>query len=228
MSPASFWDTLHAWAVSTAGLELSAVQMGRLHAYLDTLLFWNRKVALVSQSEPEKIAFKHLADSLFAAAYCPDGESVVDLGSGAGLPGLVIGVVRAKSPVCLIESRARKVSFLCEAARTTSASNVTVFHGRIEDAAASPDHRGRYRIAVARALTQTAAFLRLARPFLTDGGLAVAMRPAGEPTPSPAARCTTVSYDLPDGTPRRLLLFGSVNRALAAPQDGNPVGFAHR
>jgi 16S rRNA (guanine527-N7)-methyltransferase len=201
------WPELIDWCAAR-GLTLSAAQIEQLSTYLDTLVLWNRKLALVSQSEPEKIISKHLADSLFAASCCRDGEAVVDLGSGAGFPGLPIAVARPSSLVCLIESRGKKASFLEQACRAAGARNAVVCNGRIEAVAADPDHRGRYAVATARALTSTTEFLALAAPFLVVGGRAIAMRSTNEDPAQDPPGVAEVRYELPDGTPRRLLIAG--------------------
>jgi 16S rRNA (guanine527-N7)-methyltransferase len=201
------WEALRQWSAQVAGLRLDTGQLDGLRAYVEVLLFWNRKLALVSQAAPGDIIAKHVADSLFVAAQCGAAERVVDLGSGAGFPGLPIALARPRAAVCLIESRGKKASFLEEAARASGARNLTVCNARIEAVAVRPEHRGQYTVATARALTSAGEFLRLAEPFLTATGRALAMRStaesrAGQPVPAAELR-----YVLPDGTPRRLLVF---------------------
>ena len=202
----SDWEALFEWAEATAGLALPTVQREQLRLYLDILLLWNRKLALVSQPEPTQIINKHIADSLFAAARCKDGEAVVDLGSGAGFPGLPIAIARPAAHVCLIEARGKKASFLEEVCRTASIRNALVCHTRIETASADPVHRQRYDLATARALTTTTGFLNLARPFLGPDGRALAMRSVTEPRAAELPESEEVPYRLPDLTPRRLLI----------------------
>jgi 16S rRNA (guanine527-N7)-methyltransferase len=112
------WKGLQAWCLASTGLELSGAQVDQLAGYVDLLLFWNRRIALVSQSQaaPDAILVTHVADSLFAAARC--GGRVADLGSGGGLPGIPIAIARPGATVCLIESVGKKASFLSEARRT--------------------------------------------------------------------------------------------------------------
>lgn len=206
-SPAVDWAALAAWSAATAGLELDRAQLDRLAAYLDTLLLWNRKVALVGQRDAAAIVDKHFADSLFVAGQCADSESVIDLGSGAGFPGLPIAIARPSSRVCVVEARGKKASFLEEVCRTASIRNAVVCNARSEGLAGDPAHRGRYTAATARALSSTDEFLSMARPFLASGGRAIAMRSVGEPRASEPVGAREVLYELPDGTPRRLLIY---------------------
>ena len=200
------WPALECWTISTCGLALTAVQLTQLQVYVELLLLWNRKLALVSQRDRAEILAKHVADALFAASRCVDGEAVVDLGSGAGFPGLPIAVARPAARVSLIESRGKKASFLEEACRSASIRNASVHHGRIEDIAADPAHQSRYALATARALTNTAQVIALARPFLAPGGRAIAMRSVGESRHDEPADAQEIAYALPDGTPRRLVV----------------------
>ena len=188
--------------------------LGRsLRLYLDTLLLWNSRLSLVSQHDLETICQKHVADSLFAARCCRGGDRVVDLGSGAGFPGMVIAMARSDVTVCLMESRAKKCSFLQEAARLAGVENASVFHGRIEDAPRRSEHRD-YTLALSRAFADVDGFLRLARPLLSADSRAVAMRSAAPriQIESPAlanefALTQVVPYRLPDGSPRTLVEF---------------------
>jgi 16S rRNA (guanine527-N7)-methyltransferase len=200
------WNALREWTADQIGLVLSSPQLDQLRSHVDALLFWNRKLALVSQSDPAEIINRHVADSLAAASRCVNGEAIIDLGSGAGFPGLPIAVVLPASRVCMVESRGKKASFLEEARRAASARNAVIYHARIEAAAADPAHRAQYAVVTARALTSTIAFLAYARPFLVSGGRAIAMRAVAEaPLAGPLA-IEEMRYELPDGTPRRLLI----------------------
>jgi 16S rRNA (guanine527-N7)-methyltransferase len=201
----SDWNALREWSERVAGLPLSDPQLDQLRAYLDVLLFWNRKMALVSQSDPAVILAKHFADSLFVAARCTSAAAVADLGSGAGFPGIPIAIAAPSARVCLIESRAKKASFLDAARRATSAHNVLVCNTRIEALAADPAHRARYAVVTARALSGLRDLLDQSRLFLAPGGRTLAMRSVGEQIPD-LPQVEDVTYRLPDGTPRRLLI----------------------
>lgn len=193
---------------------LSAAQIAQLERFLDTLLLWNRRVALVSQKERDTIICKHFIDSLVVATLCHDADSVADLGSGAGFPGLVMAISKPSASVCLIESRARKVSFLGEARRIGDVRNCRVVHGRIEDAGRDAE-AGRHTLVVSRALSDLNDFLVLARPLLQAGGRAIAMKGPDFEAELQAVRDmgvpffveNIVRYQLPDDSPRTLLVF---------------------
>jgi 16S rRNA (guanine527-N7)-methyltransferase len=200
------WDALRRWISAEAGLELAGQQVERLAAFVDLLLFWNRRLALVSQRDSAAVLDKHVADSLFTAAHCAGAARLVDLGSGAGFPGIPVAIALPSTAVCLIESRGKKARFLEEAKRTLRASNVEVLNDRIERVASQPEHAARYDAATVRALTDLGSCRDLAQPFLTPTGHLVAMRSASEALPSEFASARVIAYTLPDGTPRRLVI----------------------
>ncbi len=201
------WGQLPAWSREVAGLELSAEQLTSLRTYVDLLMTWNQKISLVSQQSVDAILVKHVVDSLFAAAHCAGAQTVADLGSGGGFPGVVIALIHRQTRVCLMESRGKKASFLEEACRVLRLSSCTVYHGRIEAAAAIDAHRGAYEIAVSRALSELPDLERLSAPLLSPSGYLLAMRSIGGETGS--YRC--IDYQLPDGSPRRLAVGGAAS-----------------
>jgi len=200
------WDALQSWSAESAGCVLTTAQVDQLRIYLDTLQLWNRKLALVSQHQAAQIVDKHIADSLFAAGRCGGTDAVIDLGSGAGFPGLPIAIARPNARVSLVEARGKKASFLEEACRVAVIRNASICHARIEAIAEDDAHCGRYEIVTARALTSLAEFLAMARPFLRPGGRAIAMRSLGQDREAEPAQAEEVVYRLPDGTPRRLVI----------------------
>ena len=195
--------------------ELDDAQLGQLERYLDALQMWNERMALVSQRDIRSIACKHFVDSLVAAAHCSATERVVDLGSGAGFPGLVIAIARPECDVCLIESRAKKVSFLLDVRRVCNLSkNVRVVHGRIEEVNQASE-QGLHSLAVSRGLSRVETFVSLARPLLQAGGRLIAMKGPGaakeisalEQDLAGVTLDERLPYRLPDGSPRELFMF---------------------
>jgi 16S rRNA (guanine527-N7)-methyltransferase len=203
---------LVSWAASN-GLILSPAQQRQLSVHLETLLLWNRRIDLVSQSDPGVIVAKHFADSLLPSRFCPEDARIADLGSGAGFPGLVLAVALPGAFVSVIESRAKRTSFLAEVVRLATIENVDVIQARAESLADQADHRHAYDVVISRALGPLRDFLPLARPLLRAGGIALAMKgpryadeidALGE---QPYARELTHPYRLPDGSERVLLGF---------------------
>jgi len=116
-------------------------QQEELTKYLDLLLKWNEKISLTSIRDSEEIVRRHFGESLFAATRLLTAETVkvIDVGSGAGFPGLPMAISAPHTKFTLIESQAKKATFLKEVVRTLALKNVTVFAGRAEDFTGSAD-----------------------------------------------------------------------------------------
>ena len=165
-------------AAAAASISLAARQIEALGLHLATLLAWRERLALVSQRDPAEIASKHLEDCLHAAPHLPAGARVADLGSGAGFPGLVLAVARPDVEVTLVEAQRRKASFLREVVRVAAIGNASIVESRVEDL--DGPAAGPFDLVIARAVWTSAEFFARARPLLGPGGLAVAMKTAGE------------------------------------------------
>jgi 16S rRNA (guanine527-N7)-methyltransferase len=139
----------------------------RLRSYVALLLEWNRTINLISRKDEPEVWTRHIEDSLALLPLLPpDFSHAIDLGSGGGLPGLVLCIASGR-PFTLIESDQRKAAFLREAARATQAP-ATVLALRIEAARPPPAP-----LITARALAPLPALLDLATPLLTPGGVCV-------------------------------------------------------
>lgn len=143
----------------------------RLALYAERLLRWQRIKNLVAPSTLDQLWTRHFADSAQLVALAPEARRWVDLGSGAGFPGLVVAILLADTPgvrVDLVESNNRKCAFLREVARETGAP-ARVHAGRIEDVL--PTLEGPVDVVTARALASVDQLLDLGRPLLEAGAL---------------------------------------------------------
>lgn len=141
-------------------------------AYLDLLLKWNSRVNLTSVRKPKDIVTRHFGESFFVAGrLLRPGESlsVIDLGSGAGFPGLPMAMFSPHARVTLIESNSKKAAFLNEVIRTLGLTNATVFNGRGEDYA----HKA--QLLTLRAVEKFDQSLLLAAKLVESGGRLVLM-----------------------------------------------------
>lgn len=147
-----------------ASVDVPRETRDRLRAYADLLARWNERINLVSRADLPLLWSRHVEDSLQLADHLPAAAfSAVDLGSGAGFPGLVLAIATG-IPFALIEADARKAAFLREAARVTAAP-VRVHAQRIETTALDP-----VRLVTARALAPLPQLLAWAAPLLSPDG----------------------------------------------------------
>ncbi len=158
------------------GLALSADQVAQFDRYLRALLDWNRRVNLTAITEPRAVVIRHFLDSLSCLLAFPAGEglAVIDVGTGAGFPGLPLKIARPDLRLTLLEATAKKVRFLEHVVQALGMSSVVVIWGRAETLAHDPAHRERYDCVVARALAELAALAELCLPFARLGGRVIA------------------------------------------------------
>jgi len=126
------------WFSQLLGAELSVTQVGQLYEHYELLLRWNQRMNLTTVKPGPEMVIRHYCESLFFAAHLPDDEvSVLDVGSGAGFPGIPMAILKPGWRVTLVESGQRKAVFLRESTR--GLANVSVLSQRIEDVAFKAD-----------------------------------------------------------------------------------------
>jgi 16S rRNA (guanine527-N7)-methyltransferase len=158
------------------GLELLDEALARFSIYLEELQRWSKIADLVSQEDLESIIRKHLLDSLAVFPLIPKRSRLLDLGSGAGFPGLALAIVDSSLVVVLIEARRKRANFLKEVVRKTQATNVKVYEGRAEALAKDKSFYETFDVVITRATWTISTFLQLARPFAKESGLALCMK----------------------------------------------------
>jgi len=174
-------DTL-ANGLEELGLSLTAAQAEQFHIYLEELLDWNRRMNLTSINDREQVQTKHFLDSLtlvpLVQRVWPVGRApdILDVGTGAGFPGLPVKIMLPAVRLALLESVAKKTAFLQHLAGRLGLKDVTVVNGRAEEAAHRGEFRESFDIVVSRGLAKLPAAVELTLPFCRVGGLAVAQK----------------------------------------------------
>lgn len=146
--------------------ELSPEQLRQTSTYIDLLVKWNAKVNLTAVRTPEEIVTRHFGESFFAAARLlpQPGETVIDLGSGAGFPGLPLAILAPAAQVTLIESKGKKAAFMNEVISALRLQNAKVFNHRAEAYPGTAD------LVTMRAVEKFDRALGTALGLVRDGG----------------------------------------------------------
>lgn len=144
----------------------------RLDAYLQALQRWNRVYNLTAVRQPEAMVSRHLLDSLAAAPWLPASGRVLDVGSGAGLPGIPLSLVSPTLQFTLLDSSGKRTRFIQQMIAELRLDNVAVVHGRVED------HRpaAGYQAVLARAFAALADFVALSAPLCAPDGRLLAWK----------------------------------------------------
>lgn len=152
-------------------LNLDSGVQQKLLAYVALLEKWNQVYNLTAVRDPQQMLYAHLLDSLAVIPYLPPG-AIVDVGSGAGLPGIPIALTRSDTSITLLDSNHKKASFLREAVLQLGIKNITVVCQRVEEF--SPAEK--FAVVISRAFSDLAEFLRLTRHLCAPGGKFLAMK----------------------------------------------------
>lgn len=170
-------DTERLMALSAEyGVTLSPEQAGMLDRYAQLLVEWNQKMNLTAITEPEDILIKHFVDSLTVAPLLPNTPfSLIDVGTGAGFPGIPLAIVRRDMALTLLDSLNKRLVFLEEVCRALNLQAKLV-HARAEEAGQKPEHRQQYDMAVARAVASLPVLCEYCLPLVKVGGRLIAMK----------------------------------------------------
>jgi 16S rRNA (guanine527-N7)-methyltransferase len=165
-------------AQAMLGFELGAQQIEQFDIYARELVDWNQRFNLTSITDCEQIRVRHFLDSLscwMALRQAPPVR-LIDVGTGAGFPGLALKILRPEMQLTLVESTAKKASFLEHIVQVLSLSQVSVLAQRAEDVGQDASQRGGYDWAVARAVAPMAVLAEYMLPLVSIGGRVLAQK----------------------------------------------------
>lgn len=157
--------------IADAGLVISQPTQQKLLAYLALMQKWNKVHNLTAVRDPDEMVTLHLLDSLAVLPFI-DGESLLDVGSGAGLPGIPLAICLPELKVTVIDSNQKKVSFMRQAKAELGIANLEVLGGRVEEI--QPDHK--FDIVISRAFSDLSLFISLTHQLCDAHGKWLAMK----------------------------------------------------
>lgn len=153
------------------GLQLTSLQLEQLLRYRQELLDWNTRVNLTAIKDPEDVLIKHFLDSLsLLSVYDTPRTTLLDIGSGAGFPGLVLKIARPNWHITSLEATGKKITFQKHIIETLHLHGIETIHGRAEELAHKEDYRGHFDAVTARAVSALPMLLEYSSPFCKVGG----------------------------------------------------------
>lgn len=179
------------------------------YKYYELLIEWNEKINLTAITDEDDVAVKHFLDSLNASAgMIKEGMHIIDVGTGAGFPGLPVKIANRDIKLTLVDSLNKRINFLNEVISALELTDVTTVHSRAEDLAVNKDYREKYDMCVSRAVANLTTLCELCLPFVKVGGYFVSLKgPKAEEELSLAKKAITLlggelerveNYDLSD------------------------------
>ena len=158
------------------GVDLDLFHVEQFEKYQSLLLEWNEKINLTAITEEEEILDKHFIDSLTCAAYIKDTDKVIDIGSGAGFPGIPIKIVRPNAKITLLDSLNKRIVYLNDVIEKLGLLNIEAIHGRAEEFGRNVAYRETYDVVTARAVANLKVLSEYCLPFIKVGGRFVCMK----------------------------------------------------
>lgn len=146
--------------------------------YYKLLIDWNEKINLTAITDEREAAFKHFIDSVSAldCGLFKEGAKIIDVGTGAGFPGLPLKIYRSDLNVTLMDSLNKRINFLNEVTDVLGLDGIETIHARAEELGRNKKHREKYDICVSRAVANLASLTELCMPFVKVGGYFISLK----------------------------------------------------
>lgn len=159
-------------------IDLTADELNKFLRYHELLVEWNEKINLTAITAAHDVAEKHFVDSLLAQKMplSWQDKTVIDIGTGAGFPGIPLKIMDNSLKVTLFDSLQKRLNFLDTVIAELGLMDITTMHGRAEDGGRAPNLREQYDIATARAVAKMPVLLEYALPFVKVGGYFIALK----------------------------------------------------
>ena len=151
-------------------------QLEKFYKYMNLLIDWNEKVNLTAITDPKEIIIKHFIDSILIGNSIKDESSIIDVGTGAGFPGIPLKILNDSYKLTLLDSLNKRTIFLKEVVDKLELQNVEIIHGRAEDYAQEKKYRETYDYAVSRAVAPLNILLEYLVPYTKVEGNIIAMK----------------------------------------------------
>lgn len=157
-------------------IQLNKKQEEQFLTYMELLIEWNKKINLTAITEPEDIIVKHFIDSLTISKYIEKGAKIIDVGTGAGFPGIPLKIFRDDVEIVLADSLNKRIKFLDEVISELELKNIKTIHGRAEELGKNKNYREKFDYATSRAVANLSTLSEYLIPFIKVNGKCVCMK----------------------------------------------------
>ena len=163
-------------SVDALGITLSEMQLKQFYAYMNLLIDRNKKINLTAIVEPNEIILKHFVDSLTILKYISDGTKIIDVGTGAGFPGIPLKIAKPSIEIVLLDSLHKRINFLEEVIKQLNIEKIKTIHSRVEDFGKDQKYREKFDMATSRAVANLSTLSEYLLPLVKVGGKVISMK----------------------------------------------------
>ena len=157
-------------------IDITDEQLEKFYRYMELLLEWNEKINLTAITETDEVILKHFIDSMTVFKYLVESKNIIDVGTGAGFPGIPIAIMNQNKNITLLDSLNKRIIFLNEVCSELKINNIKTYHGRAEEFGHNKQHREKYDIAISRAVANMTTLVEYLIPFIKVGGRCICMK----------------------------------------------------
>lgn len=157
-------------------IEIDNKKEEQFYKYMELLLEWNEKINLTAITEPNDIILKHFIDSITINKYIEQSNFIMDIGTGAGFPGIPLKIMNQNKKITLVDSLNKRINFLNEVCKEISLENIQCIHARAEELANDLKYRENFETVVSRAVARLNVLIEYMLPFVKKGGLCICMK----------------------------------------------------
>ncbi|MGI6702620.1 MAG: 16S rRNA (guanine(527)-N(7))-methyltransferase RsmG [Clostridia bacterium] len=163
------------------GITVSDGQISQLMRYMESLMVWNKRMNLTAITDAREVITRHFLDSLTCAAtgYVTNGLKAIDVGTGAGFPGIPLKIIYPDLEITLLDSLQKRVKFMEHVIAELGLEGAIPIHGRAEELGRDEAHREKYRLCFSRAVAHLSVISEYCLPFVEKGGIFLAMKGPG-------------------------------------------------
>ena len=162
--------------VNEINVDTTENQISKFYDYMNLLLEWNEKINLTAITKPDEIILKHFVDCLTIQKYICNNKKLVDIGTGAGFPGIPLAIINEKNNFVLVDSLNKRINFLNDVKEKLKLENVDTVHSRAEEFCQNKIYREKFDIAVSRAVANLSVLAEYLLPAVKVGGKIICMK----------------------------------------------------
>lgn len=157
-------------------MKFTEEEIENFYKYMNLLLEWNEKINLTAITEENEIILKHFIDSAIINKYIYNAQNLIDVGTGAGFPGMVLKIINKDLNIVLLDALNKRINFLNEVVQELDLKNIEMIHGRAEELGRNEEHREKHDIVTSRAVANMNVLLEYMMPLVKVGGICICMK----------------------------------------------------